>query len=95
MIESTITNTCHAVGNSDGGQTRAVGESIIANICHTIGDGDRGKARTAIEGKFANTRYTIRNNNVCDFGIIVTIKMMSACNQRMHLCQYSSRYWGW
>ena len=48
-MESTTTNTRHAVTKGDGDKATAVIESTLAYTRHAIGDGDGGKARAKKE----------------------------------------------
>ena len=38
IIESTASNTRHALGDSDGGEAAAIIESIVSNTRHTLGN---------------------------------------------------------
>ena len=44
FIESTTSNTCHRIRNSDGGKAAATIESTLSNTCHRIRNTDGGKA---------------------------------------------------
>ena len=59
--ESINTNTRHAVGDSDGGQTIATKERIISNARHAVGDSDGCQTTTFKERLFTNTRHAICN----------------------------------
>ena len=62
FIESLITDTCHAVANSDSCQAVAFSESIIPNWCHAVGKGDGGQSAATRESGLADARHAVGNN---------------------------------
>ena len=54
-IKSPISNTCHGIRNSDGGEAAAIPESTPSNTCHRIRNRDGGEAAAFIESITSNT----------------------------------------
>ena len=50
LLESSIFDTRHALGDGGGGEAAAIIESIVSYGRHTLGDGDGGEAAAIIEG---------------------------------------------
>ena len=63
MIESVVSYARHAVGNRDGGQAAATGESTAFYARHAVWNRDGGQAGATIESLITYARHAVGNRD--------------------------------
>ena len=80
VIESTISDTCHRIGDCDRGEAGAAIESLISDTCHRIGNRDRGETGAAIESPFSDTCHRIWDCDRSEVGAVRESLVSDTCH---------------